>query len=60
VSATDDRGLCINCGGHGSVIVGERPAKSGRTALVMAPCTWCNGHDHVTPMAEAQAEADRS
>jgi len=71
MSATDDRGLCVRCGGHGSTFhattdandpglsrVGVRRIERGGEALVHDPCGLCDGGDRVTPMLEAQAEAN--
>ncbi|WP_331764795.1 hypothetical protein [Streptomyces sp. NBC_01238] len=61
--------LCETCGGHGSLVSDiEIPYEElsprqrqgvahGRKYTRSIPCPHCDGYDHATPLAEAQAEA---
>jgi len=50
-------GLCVACGGHGSVMAGDRVNQRGRMVPNFVPCEWCDGRDKVTPLIEPQAES---
>jgi hypothetical protein len=72
--ATDESGLCTQCGGHGVLMVRLpvtpenldtlRPRARERAVAESAVwgsrrCDSCDGRDRVTPMVEASAEAAR-
>jgi len=68
--STDEYGLCVQCGGNGSVMVGipvtpenldtlrprarERAIAEGRV-WGSERCSLCDGVDRVTPWMESQA-----
>lgn len=56
---TDEYGLCAVCGGHGSVIQGDRVNQHGRTVPNFIPCPYCDQRDRVTPIMEQRAEEVR-
>lgn len=61
-------GLCVTCGGHGSLtktvtedVPGLTPVMrkrltQGRPAVLSVDCPSCDGTDHVTGLLETEAE----
>ena len=69
MSSTDEQGMCLRCGGHGSTHhsvtedspdltpLQRRKIARGQDAFVSEPCGWCDGRDRVTPLMESRIES---